>query len=93
MGVLDAGATPLSDVGVEEKFLQIVCTDDLLLDAEFDAIISAEWPVPPEVVPGRGPGRRWPAASSPSPVRYRMPRLRARPVIRCWVRERSPPRP
>jgi hypothetical protein len=31
----------------DEQFLDLVCADDELLRAEFDAIIAAEWPTPP----------------------------------------------
>jgi hypothetical protein len=32
---------------VDEQFLTLICSDEDLLRAEFDAIIAAEWPGPP----------------------------------------------
>jgi len=31
----------------DEQFLDLLCTDEDLLGAEFYAIIAAEWPMPP----------------------------------------------
>lgn len=36
-----------STIATEEEFLAIVCSDQDLLRAEFDAIIFAAWPSPP----------------------------------------------
>jgi len=44
-----------SSLAAEEEFLAIVCSDEDLVRAEFDAIIAAEWPsLPPQggVLPG-----------------------------------------
>jgi hypothetical protein len=39
---------------VDEQFLDLICSDEDLLQAEFDSIIAAEWPDPPANTPGRG---------------------------------------
>ena len=36
-----------ADVGTDEAFLDLVCADDDLLRAEFEAIIAASWPALP----------------------------------------------
>jgi len=79
---------------VDEQFLDLICSDQDLLAAEFDAIIAAEWPVPPVSLPrreaaGRKPERgrsgRWRSAA------------RAHPEQKdplggeAWRRQRSPP--
>jgi hypothetical protein len=73
-------------------FADLVCADDELLRAAFDAIVAAEWPAPPGVPRQRGqagrPDRRW----QPSPSRSGTRRL----TIRSWrtgtnPRQRSPP--
>jgi hypothetical protein len=37
--------------GTDEQFLDLLCADEDLLGAEFDAIITAEWPTPPIIPP------------------------------------------
>lgn len=37
----------LDAVDVDARFVEIVCADDELLAAEFEAIIAAGWPQPP----------------------------------------------
>ena len=78
---------------VDEQFLELICDDPDLLDAEFAAIVAAEWPVPPARArpsagvehSGGGPARRGTVGIGgrpthpPSPVRPR------------WMRQRSPP--
>jgi hypothetical protein len=46
---------------VDEQVLALICSDEDLLRAEFDAIITAEWPRPPANRPGRRPAHRRPA--------------------------------
>ena len=79
---------------VEEQFLDLICGDADLLQAEFDAIIAAEWPTPPANTPGNGAAGGHPvsraarrAASVDDLVRFR------RPGFGGWVRQRSPPAP
>jgi len=86
----DVGTTLAAD----ERFVELICADEALLRAEFDAIIAAEWPSPPPDEPDqgadaeRGPrkARRHPAAS----VATRSSRSGNR-VIRWWTHQRSPP--
>ncbi len=89
---------PRGDVarGSDEQFLDLICSDDELVQAEFDAIIAAEWPSPPPTRPrrdtpgGRHPGRGQrprPAAPDGLPLRPR------HPGVRAWSRQRSPPTP
>lgn len=87
----DASALPPS---VDEEFLQLLCAEEELLRAEFDAIIAAEWPSPPPTEPARGAGGQ---------RRPHHPRLRCgdsvaappnqprRPGIGGWAGQRSPP--
>jgi hypothetical protein len=66
-----------SNVGqsIDEQFLALVCSDEDLLRAEFDAIIAAEWPDPPMDTSRRGGlerrrasgGHRLPASPLPAP--------------------------
>ncbi|MGI8529762.1 MAG: hypothetical protein ACR2KO_09815 [Geodermatophilaceae bacterium] len=78
---------------VEEMFLDLLCSDEEWLRAEFDAIIAAGWGGPRTARPLR------PASPTPSP-----PRCHSRPEVaadtpapgRCpgvggWARQRSPP--
>ena len=46
---LPAGADDTRSV--EEQFLDLLLADDDLIQAEFDAIIAAEWPGPPRTCP------------------------------------------
>lgn len=73
-------------------FADIVCADDDLLYAAFDAIVAAEWPTPPST-----PGQRG-QASRPDRRRHRSPSRsgRPRPAVRSRhtgtnPRQRSPP--
>jgi len=82
--------------GPDEQFLELLCADEDLVRAEFDAIIAAEWPSPPPAEPDRGAdaGRR------PRPARPRreasvaaQPSRPRHPGIGGWTRQRSPPTP
>jgi hypothetical protein len=79
---------------VEEEFLDLVCADEELLRAEFDAIIAQEWA-------GRPPPAQHKAASpTPGPHSQRHPAPRGsgasrrprHPGVGGWRRQRSPPR-
>lgn len=37
------------DRRVDEQFIDLICADDELMQAEFDEIVAAEWTVPPPV--------------------------------------------
>ena len=85
---------------VDEQFLDLICNDEDLLAAEFDAIIAAEWPRPPANTPGRGAadGRPASGAHRRTVARIAGPGGRPRhPGIGGWARQLSPcrrqPRP
>ncbi len=80
--------------GMDEQFLELLCADEDLLRAEFDAIIAAEWPSPPPAEPDRGAG----AERRPRPARLRraastaaLPSRPRHPRIGGWTRQRAPP--
>lgn len=82
---------PPSTAGPEvDDFLDVLCADEDLLRAEFDAIVQANWPEPPAGPP-----------TPPAPrhrTRPRPPRVVARPRPgaprrRTRARQRSPPLP
>jgi hypothetical protein len=59
-------ATQPSTRAMDEQFCELLCADEDLLRAEFDAIIAAEWPSP---ATGRTiPWRRRRATPTPSPA-------------------------
>ncbi len=70
--------------GNDEQFLDLICSDDQFVQAEFDAIIAAEWPDPPRPNHAAVPTRAS-VAAPPRPPRHpglgerpRQPYLRAR---------------
>ena len=83
-----------ADVGTDEAFLDLVCADDDLLRAEFEAIIEANWPAPP-----RSSARLpWPDRPTPRGSRRRSvptiaPSVRRAPADGRGGRQRSPPHP
>jgi hypothetical protein len=79
----------------DEQFLELLCADEDLVRAEFDAIIAAEWPSLPPAEPDHGA-----ADAERRPRRARQRRaasvaaLRSRPRhpgVGGWTRQRSPP--
>ncbi|WP_147064459.1 hypothetical protein [Terrabacter aerolatus] len=83
-----AGPLPTDDVST--RFVEIVCADEDLLAAEFEAIISASWP--PSPAPPRPDG----AGDSHVEQPVEGPRPAPRPrwlASRTPRRQRSPPRP
>jgi len=85
-----------SDAGqhIDEEFLALIHADEEFLRAEFDAIISAEWPIRPPVQPpgttyrwGSSGARGRRSAARPSWVQDPL-RLQG---VRASGRERSPP--
>jgi hypothetical protein len=84
-------ATPSA---TEEAFIDLVCADDELLHAAFDAIVAQEWPVPPSVPPA--PRRAGLPAPGSGSRRRRLPPDGRRPVppdlpVSALRRQRSPP--
>jgi hypothetical protein len=80
--------------GADEQFLDVICADEDLVRAEFDAIIAAEWPSPPPARPDRGAD----AERRPCRTRQRreasvadLPSRPRHPGIGGWTRQRSPP--
>ena len=77
----------------EEQFLDLVLADDDLLQAEFDAIIAAEWPGPPPDLPvrrvrgGQDPDRRRRHRATAT----KRPGAGQRPTVDGSARQRSPP--
>ena len=93
--VVDVEAAGVEEV--EERFLALVCADEELLRAEFDAIIASAWgqPTPP---PRRRPTRR---PGPPAPRRERradgsaggLPGRQHYPAGAGRSRQRAPPDP
>jgi len=81
-------------VGTDEVFVDLVCADDDLLRAEFEAIIEANWPAPP----GSSARLPWPDRPTPRGSRRRSvptiaPSVRRAPADGRGGRQRSPPLP
>src|SRR6476659_9529514 len=76
-----------------EQFVELLCADEDLLRAEFDAIIAAEWPSPPRVLPARRgvAGGRPRASTRRARARAVPPSRPRRPGSDGSARERSPP--
>jgi hypothetical protein len=71
---------------IDEAFLGLMLSDELLLRTEFDAIIAAEWPSPPDGPFGsRARAERTPARRAVRPV-VAVPTLHpARPYTLPWT--------
>jgi hypothetical protein len=80
---------------IDEQFVALICSDEELLRAEFDAIIAADWPSPPTDAPGRGAAdRRRGSSAGPHRVAARVAGLASRPRhpgLGGGARQRSPP--
>jgi len=93
MATTPASADTLAP-SVDEQFFDLVCNDEELVAAEFDAIVAAEWPTPPPGIPGRGAAGGQPpgGAARRAIERGAGPLSRTRPPgVAGWARERSPP--
>ena len=92
-GADPAIAEPGLDRTIDEQFLELICADEELLRAEFDAVVTAAWLGPPTVradrrsaeQPGGGARRRRRVRVAGPPNRPR------RPGIGGWARQRGPP--
>lgn len=92
--ILPGDSFPAVEEAVDELFVELMCADEELLAAEFEAIIAAGWPEQPRVPPPHRceptePGRRPDGRVVSEAVRvasrsWRMP-------SREPERERSPP--
>jgi len=74
-----------------QAFVDLVCADDELMRAEFDALIAASWPTPPAVppVPPRRP-TPWPCGHALPPGEAARPPIHHIPDTSCG-RQRAPP--
>lgn len=101
--LLESAALPLEEVAGEatgevvrhtdDAFVDLVCADDDLLRAEFEAIIEANWPERPR----SSAGLPWPERPSPRRSHRRRvapiaPPVGSRPAAERGGRQRSPPR-
>ena len=79
---------------VDETFLELLCADEELLRAEFDAIIAAEWPSAPPGLPGLSADaeqRRRRTRQRREASAATLPRWHRDPGAGGWYRQRSPP--
>ena len=77
-----------------EQFVELFCADDDLVQAEFDAIVAAEWPSPPPAEPddSADAGRPPRQARRPRDDGGAEPSKRpCHPGTGGWGRQRSPP--
>lgn len=82
---------PVGQAAERDEFLALVCADEDLLRAEFEAIVDENWARPPPVPPNRrrrstGP----PIVGWPRTTPNRPPRVSVRRAT--WGRQRAPPR-
>src|SRR2546423_1443879 len=77
----------------QEEFLALLCADEQLLRAEFDAIIAAAWPNPPPTRPRpERPGAQQPPSAASAPAsRPAQPGRAHRPGVGGLGRQRAPP--
>ena len=78
---------------VDEQFVRLIFSDEELLQAEFDAIIGAEWP--PPVNPPTHEQAGVPTSDAAHDTDGRAAGRTTRPYhpgIGGWARQRSPPR-
>lgn len=81
-------------LGVDEEFLELMCADEELLRAEFDAIIAEEFagspplPDPPAASSGADP---WPRGHRLTRGGLASSRRPQHPGADGWGRQRSPP--
>lgn len=76
-----------------DQFWELLCSDEELLNAQFDAIIAGEWPDQPRPSGGHVAGHR--PVEAPEEEQRRPGRLAppsGRPCIGRVPRQRSPPR-
>jgi len=78
----------------DERFLALLCADDELIRAEFDAIIAAEWADEPPRDPGDeliAQPNSGPASTRSTPAQTRLRDHPERGGADGWRRQRSPP--
>ncbi len=77
-----------------DTFLDLLCADEELLRAEFEAIVAAEWPRPPDrraVVRYQHVGADGGPAPDRPPTSVRGQVVDGHRGVDAWARERSPP--
>jgi hypothetical protein len=83
------------DLSTDDQFLELLCADEDLIRAEFDAIVAAAWPGTPPELPGdkppAGDSGGCPAASART-AEPRLPSRRQHASTSRRRRQRSPPR-
>lgn len=83
-----------AELHVTEDFVGLLCADEAWVDAEFEAIIAAEWPSPPtEPSEPRKPAHDRPPSRGPRPVGdgSDVPTGDRPTRSGTWAQERSPP--
>jgi hypothetical protein len=91
---MEAARQAAAPSATDEAFIDLVCADDALLHAAFEAIVTEEWPVPPSPPsPPRGAGSPDPAGwRRDRPARRGRGQARSHRPVRRVGRQRSPPR-
>jgi len=83
--------TVQSSEALESVFIDLICQDDELVRAEFDALVAASWRLPPPEPPAPPRPADQPPGP-PAPIPYRLVRLVGRrPDGATLRRQRSPP--
>ena len=88
------GAQDAALAGVDEQFIEVMCADEELLRAEFDAIIAEEWPgspPPADPAPGTPGANQGPRGSGLPGRRVATSGRPHHPGADGWSRQRSPP--
>jgi hypothetical protein len=92
----DSVVPDLEEVATDEAFVDLVCADDDLVRAEFEAIVAASWvgpPPGPTLVPTPRPPERRPPRGEP-PAKAKLPLTdpeASGPADGPRGRQRSPP--
>jgi hypothetical protein len=76
---------------IDEQFLELLLAHEDLLRAEFDEIITREWPGSPPDRPGSGVRPRYPEETRRRVPAAGLPGQPRRPCVRSWPRQRAPP--
>jgi hypothetical protein len=90
----DGRATEDLRVGILDlAFVDVVCSDDQLVAAEFEAIIAASWASPePPATELDGAGPSWSPTAGPVGAGQDAPAFELATARRRGARQRSPPR-
>jgi hypothetical protein len=88
--MMPTAASTASDRSLTDEFIDLVCADPALVDAEFAAIVATEWPQGPRVR-GRGAARGVGAGRPRMRDREQAPPPLRRHHGEARPHERSPP--